>query len=273
MNIGICKLCGQEKELIDKSHIISRQFHHYTTEEIKKHFNDVVTNPTYIYSQDGKEKQIQSGLYVGGILCRGCENSIGRWENYAQNLLLKKIDIDAITERQKTTKVIQTIENVDYKSLKLFFMSILWRSHIARNNFFVNKVTKDGKTEKAQFFKEVNLGEQWELKLRNMILQENPGTEDDFSVVLIKYIGKESCIHLLPPQRINNDPVNVNFYIFTFAGYSFFIKVDQRKFPDKIREIILKPNAPLYFPIKEYKESPGYLNLLKWVNSVPDKSV
>ncbi|MCC5610950.1 hypothetical protein LC612_30435 [Nostoc sp. CHAB 5834] len=271
INTGICKLCGHKKELIEKSHIIPRQFHHYTTREMKKHFDDVLTDATYIYSQDGKEKQIQNGLHVGEILCKDCENFIGRWDKYAQNLLLKEIDIDSIYEKQKATKEIQIIANVDYKLLKLFFMSLLWRSHIARNNFFVNKANKDGKTEKAQTFKEVNLGEQWELKLRTMILQENPGTEDDFSVVLIKYIGQESCIHLLPPKRIKNDLSN--FYQFTFAGYSFFIKVDQRKFPSKIRESILKTNAPLYFPIQEYKDSPDYLYLLKWVDNIAEKSV
>jgi hypothetical protein len=270
MNTGICKLCGQEKELVEKSHIIPRQFHHYTTHEMKKHFDDVLTDATYMYSQDGKEKQIQSGLYVGGILCRDCENFIGRWDKYAQNLLLKEIDIDSIAEKQEKTKQIQTIANVDYKLLKLFFMSLLWRSHVARNSFFIIKTTKDGEIREGQTFKEVNLGQQWELKLRTMILQDNPGTEDDFSVVLIKYIGKESYIHLVPPMRIKND--SVNFYKFTFAGYSFFIKVDQRNFPNEIRKIILKPNAPLYFPIQEYKESPEYLHLLKWVNSIPDKS-
>jgi hypothetical protein len=62
----------------------------------------------------------------------------------------------------------------------------------------------------------------------------------------------------------------VNLYQFTFAGYSFFIKVDKRNFPKNIREIILKPDTPLYFPIKEYKESLDYLDLVKWANSVPD---
>ncbi|MBD2492413.1 hypothetical protein [Aulosira sp. FACHB-615] len=271
MKTDICKLCGQQKELIGKSHIIPRHFHLYTTTQIKKYFDEVVTDTTYIYSLDGKEKQVQNGLYVGGLLCGDCENSIGRWDKYAQNLLLKEIDIDAIAEKQEVTREVQTIPNVDYKLLKLFFMSLLWRSHIARDHFFVNKVSKDGKIETAQFFKEVNLGQQWELKLKSMILQENPGTEDDFSVVLIKYIGKESYVHLLPPKRIKND--SANFYQFTFAGYSFFIKVDQRKFLKKVREIMLKPNSPMYFPIKKYKDSPDYLHLLKWVNSVPEMSI
>jgi len=268
MNIGTCNLCRQEKELIKKSHIIPRQFHHYITSETKKYFTDVSTGTAYMYSPQGREKQIQSGLHVDGILCKNCENFIGKWDEYAQNLLLKEIDIDSIFEKQEITKEIQIIENVNYKLLKLFFLSLLWRIHVARNNYFLTKTTKDGEIKEGQFFKKVNLGEQWESKLRNMIYQENPGREDDFSVVLIKYIGKESCIHLLPPRKSKYD--SVNLYQFTFAGYSFFIKVDKRNFPENIREIILKPDTPLYFPIKEYKESLDYLDLVKWANSVPD---
>jgi hypothetical protein len=95
-----------------------------------------------MYSQQGREKQIQSGLHVDGILCKDCENSIGKWDEYAQNLLLKEIDIDSIFEKQEITKEIQTIENVNYKLLKLFFLSLLWRSHVARNNYFLTKTTK-----------------------------------------------------------------------------------------------------------------------------------
>jgi hypothetical protein len=273
MNIGICKLCEQQKKLINKSHIIPRQFHHYTTREVENHFgsDNEPSKGIYIYSQDGKEKHSQNGLYVGGILCEDCENWIGRWDKYAQDLLLNKIDIDAIAKEQEKTKKVQTVPNVDYKLLKLFFMSILWRSHIARNNFFVSKTTRNGKTQKAQTFKKVNLGEKWEIKLRNMLLQDDPGTEDDFSTILIKYSGKESYIHLLPPERIKDD--SVNFYNFTFAGYCFCIKVDQRDFPVEFKKFILKPNAPLPFPIKKYKESPEYLELRKWDNSIPEKSI
>jgi hypothetical protein len=169
MKTGTCKLCGQEKILIDKSHIIPKKFHHHTSHEIQKYFDDDLTDVAYIYSQNGREKQIQNGLYVGGILCNDCENFIGRWDNYAQKLLIKEINIDAIAEKQELTKEIQKIQNIDYKLLKLFFMSILWRSHITRDNYFVIKNSKSGKSENGQFFKEVNLGNKWELKLRTMI--------------------------------------------------------------------------------------------------------
>ncbi len=125
MNIGICKLCEQQKKLINKSHIIPRQFHHYTTREVENHFgsDNEPSKGIYIYSQDGKEKQSQNGLYVGGILCEDCENWI------------------------------------------------------------------------------------------------------------------------------------------------------ERDFPVEFKKFILKPNAPLPFPIKKYKESPEYLELRKWANSIPEKSI
>jgi hypothetical protein len=100
-----------------------------------------------------EKKQIQSGLHVDGILCKDCENFIGKWDEYAQNLLLKEIDIDSIFEKQEITKEIQIIENVNYKLLKLFFLSLLWRIHVARNNYFLTKTTKDGEIKKDNFSK------------------------------------------------------------------------------------------------------------------------
>ncbi|MBR8835198.1 MAG: hypothetical protein DSM106950_14510 [Stigonema ocellatum SAG 48.90 = DSM 106950] len=68
MDTGICKLCGKEKELVDKSHIVPKHFHEYITHELKKYFNDIPTNSTaYIYSQNGKEKLIQNGLYKSPV--------------------------------------------------------------------------------------------------------------------------------------------------------------------------------------------------------------
>jgi hypothetical protein len=272
MNIGICKLCVTEQELINKSHIIPRQFYHYTTKQVEKEIIDTTSNSTYLFSREGKLKQIQSGLFMGDILCKKCENLIGKWDKYAQELLVGDRDIDTISkvEAQGTKMELKFVENFNYNSLKLFFMSVLWRSHIARNHFFVEKKIRGFEVKEAQVFQKINLGEEWETKLRTMLLLEDPGTEEDFSVLLVKYTGKESYIHLFPPIR-GKDPYNeTNLYRFMFAGYSWFIKVDSHLFHNRIRPLILKPDQPLYFMEQEYKKTSDFQNLLKWVNSLPE---
>lgn len=269
MNIGICNLCKTEQELINKSHIIPRQFYHYTTKQVEKEVIDTTNNSTYLYSKEGKLKQIQCGLFMGDILCKKCENLIGKWDKYGQELLLIDIDKESKFKKQYTKMELKFVENFNYNSLKLFFMSVLWRSHIARNHFFVEKKIRGFEVKKAQFFQQVNLGEEWETKLRTMLLLENPGTEDDFSVLLFKYTGKESYIHL-PPLK-GKDPYNeANLYRFMSTGYSWFIKVDKRPFHNRIRSLILKPDQPLYFIEQEYKKTSDFPNISKFVNSLPE---
>ena len=274
MNIGICKLCETEQELINKSHIIPRRFYQYTSKKIEKEISNTTSNPTYLYSKEGKLKQIQSGLFMGDILCKKCENLIGKWDKYAQELLVGDRDIDTISKLEveaKRAKIkLKFVENINYNYLKLFFMSVLWRSHIARNHFFVRKKIKEFEVKEAQIFKQVNLGEEWETKLRTMLLLEDPGTEDDFSILLVKYTGKESYIHLFPPIREKNQYNKTNFYNFMYAGYSWVIKVDKRPFDNRIKQFILKPHQPLYFIEQEYKKTSEFQNFLKWINSLPE---
>ncbi|QSV55715.1 MAG: hypothetical protein HEP80_19415 [Dolichospermum sp. UKL201] len=269
MKIGICKLCGTEQELINKSHIIPRQFYRYSSEEVEKEIIDKTSNSTYLYSKEGKLKQIQCGLFVGDILCKSCENLIGKWDKYGQKLLLRDIDTISQVEAQGTKMKIKFVENFNYNSLKLFFMSVLWRSHIARNHFFVEKKVRGFEIKKAQFFQQVNLGEKWENNLRTMLLLENPGTEDDFSVLLFKYTGKESYIHL-PPIKGKDSYNEANLYRFMSAGYSWFIKVDKRPFHNRMRSLILKPDQPLYFVEQEYKKTSDFPNISEFVNSLPE---
>lgn len=270
MKIGICTLCRTEQELINKSHIIPRQFHHYTSQQVEKEIIDTTKNTTYLYSQEGKLKQIQSGLYMGDILCKKCENLIGRWDKYAQELLFRDISKSSKLKKQYTKMELKFVDSFNYNYLKLFFMSVLLRSHIARNHFFVNNKIKGIEVKEAQIFKQVNLDEEWESKLRSMLLSDDPGTEDDFSVLLFKYTGQESNIHLIPPIR-GKDPYNQsNLYRFWSAGYSWFIKVDKRPFHNRMRSLILKPDQPLYFVEQEYKKTSDFQNLLQWVNSLPE---
>jgi len=122
MNIGICMLCQTEQELIDKSHIIPRQFHHYTSKNLEKNA-DKTSSTVFLYSKYGKSKQTQSGLFMGGILCKKCENLIGKWDKYAQEFLLRDINSISKLEAQGTKMQLKCVKDFNYNSLKLFFIT------------------------------------------------------------------------------------------------------------------------------------------------------
>lgn len=239
--IMICQLCGQKKQLID-AHIIPKQLYKAIdeSENIQPVDKDKIPR---IYSTTTYSKKRPIGTYDSKILCGDCDNKIlGVWDNYAQTLLLKPFAETNFLSRDGK-KFFYKLENIDYLRFKLFFMSVLWRASITNQEFFC----------------QVNLGS-WESVLKDMILRADPGTENDFSVILTKYEG--DSVTIMPnPQRIRTE--GINYYKFRMGGYSVLIKVDQRPFPRKLKPVVLRPNQPLLIQIKDYEDSKEFNTILE----------
>lgn len=265
-NLGICKLCQKQKELISESHIIPRQFYHKIAEIVDKHFGGVSHGEkvTRIYSKEQKSKQKQSGLYVADILCKDCEQLLGKWDNYAQILLLERMELTKANLPSHEAEYIE-FKEIDYDKLKLFFMSVLWRSSIVKDKSFLIEYDENLKlTETCNFFEQVDIGEEWQKQLRNLLLQEKAGDENIFSVLLFKYNGIEAN-SVQPPIRCRNE---VNYYRFRLASYGFLIKVDQRPYPREIKEFIITPNQALKLRVIDYKTTQEYQGLLSFISDV-----
>jgi hypothetical protein len=77
-------LCCHEKKLI-KAHVIPEKFFTPLRSEKK--------SPILCSNTEGKyPKRSPIGIYDSSILCSKCDNYIGNWDNYAQQLLLKEFD-------------------------------------------------------------------------------------------------------------------------------------------------------------------------------------
>lgn len=162
---------------------------------------------------------VYTGIYDKYILCPSCDNEIiSKLETYASSVLY---GLGNMTMRKhiKTEKIIShdrllsiRFHNLDYTKLKLFFLSILWRSHISNHDFF----------------KTVDLGKYQE-KLRLMILNNDAGNEDEFEVVLaaIESDGTRPYKSIIDPRRITFDGntwyafhINQVFYHFNVSSYN-----------------------------------------------------
>ncbi len=229
----ICKLCGREKKLIN-AHIIPKKLYGPIREASSGESPWV-----YGVGTGKKSQQSQSGIYDPDILCGECDgNLIGPWDNYGQTLLLSSPSPENYIVDDAGKLAGYKIDTFDYNQLKLFFMSILWRAAI----------TSD------QFFAQVQLGA-WEDKLKKMILAQDPGSENDFSVLLFKYEGDFSEI-MQNPTKEKLD--GVNYYRFRFPKYGFLIKVDKRNFHSKLARCLLSSNQPLLIPVIKYMDSKEY---------------
>jgi hypothetical protein len=92
------------------------------------------------------------------LLCEDCEQQFGRYEMYASKVFYGGTPISG--SRRKNSVLLRSL---DYKPLKLFFMSLLWR-------FGVTSI---------EYYKGAILGPH-EARLRQMLLAENPGAYDDY---------------------------------------------------------------------------------------------
>lgn len=239
----ICCLCGLEKQLV-KAHIIPIKLYKPIREASSSELSSRQAPNIYSVGTEQKPKQIQSGIYDLSILCKECDGDlIGPWDNYGQTFLLSPSSPENYLIDNVGKTAAYRIDKFDYKQLKLFFMSMLWRAAITNN----------------EFFNPIKLGS-CEEKLKNMILANDLGSENEFSVILFKYEGRLSEITQNPTKQRQD---GINYYRFRFPNYGFLIKVDQRDFISKLLPFVLSPNRHLLIRIMKYTDSREYERILE----------
>ena len=146
-----CHLCQRDSELRE-SHIIPRS--------IIKMVRDKSLNNRFYELKDGQDRIIQDGPKEY-LLCDGCEQKIAFYEQYFK----EAVHFSRHGTEKKHDGKRLLIENLDYRKMKLFFLSILWRMSISsRPEFNVVSVKKD------------------EERIRRMILKEEPGDSAEYPV-------------------------------------------------------------------------------------------
>ncbi|MHC5721755.1 MAG: hypothetical protein ACYTX0_59500, partial [Nostoc sp.] len=96
------------------------------------------------------------------ILCDECEKIFGVWDEYAQQLLTDE-SLHGEPILYDTQCIGWRVTEYDYIRLKLFFISLLWRASVS----------------KQDFYQKVNLGS-FEEKAKELIVQKNPGSSEEF---------------------------------------------------------------------------------------------
>ena len=179
----------------------------------------LVSNKSEIYP-----KKQQTGIYDAEIVCEECERLFSKPDDYANSFFSADIPEDCfiIDKGEKFTYI---IKNYDYHSLKLFFISLLWRASASTQPFFSN----------------VKIGA-FENQIKEMIINNDPGDEDTFSITLTRYDNPLS-LQMLKPFR--KKWFDINYYIFYLRGWKTYIKVDKRLAPQMVRGFIAKPDQPL----------------------------
>ena len=143
----ICRFCEQPRRLI-KAHVIPEAFF--------RRLREGKQSPLLVKQREHIRRS-PIGIYDPEILCAECDAIFAPWDDYAQKVLPR--ELDAANAIMIGTKVGGwTIANYRYDSLKLFFISLLWRASVSQHSFY-HRI-------KLNIF---------ESKAKEMVLKTNPG--------------------------------------------------------------------------------------------------
>jgi hypothetical protein len=171
-----CRLCQKEKEL-RRSHILPDFFRDdsglmYPTGKSGK--RQPFTQP--IHTHPGKRFQRKQHGYwearhgmLEYLLCHECEQKFGSLEDYAKRFFYGT----SSPIRLRLPLLKDPLFVADYKKMKLFQLSILWRASEA----------------KGEFFSAVNLNDQHRERLRQMLSNDNPGREDEYFCAMTRLVA------------------------------------------------------------------------------------
>ncbi|HEY9686614.1 MAG TPA: hypothetical protein V6C52_06535 [Coleofasciculaceae cyanobacterium] len=255
----ICKLCGEDKTLCD-AHIIPKWF--YTEIQPKDGKKLLIIDPSLHYTpRSGK------GEYDPNILCAECDGQIiGKWDDAAIKFFQNK-DEWSIIQSEEDPKALAyevKITDVDYAQLKLFFISLLWRASISQR----------------PMFQAVQLGP-FEQKAYEHIKNQNPGSEDEFSVIVRKfrpsekpwYSSSKDVMHRSIISPIKKRRNQRDYYLFQLNEFSIDIKVSNKEIDPRLAIITLSRGRPFYIFERDFDESSEYKTLQIAIREQERKSV
>lgn len=224
-------MCGALAPLV-KSHVVPQALHMDAQEwggltECMRIYTDTLTytprSPTGTYDR---------------IVCGGCEELFQEWDDYGVAFIREHRPGTAKKLFQVEGPNLIRIEHHDYAALKLFVMAMLWRAD-ASNQLI---------------FRRIDLGDRWRGELAKAILMRDPGPPAFFAITASLFQNDllKQTMSDPHPQRIHG--INhVRFY--TYGGFTFIIKVDQRESPDFLKRFILTPGQA--FPVVLRDLAPG----------------
>lgn len=224
-NIGICKFCEQECQLV-KSHTLPKCMqlqNKYEKLQMMRSDSDFIDTVHY-----------QSGHTWNDILCKKCDNFIGKYDKFTKEFLSQ--DFSKYIAIFDPYKMYVTPVSLDqYIKLKKFFASVILRYSLSDN------LLGDTYTQKfIQYLKDIAD----DIKELEIIVRKVTNPISDFNVISPKSrVAERRC------------------YIFQSFGYEFICKVDSQVWSQDLDCLLLKNKVIPILQI-ERLETLGYNKLI-----------
>lgn len=230
---GICALCEEEK-LLCNSHIIPKFCLKHLLDE-KRQMVSIELN------QKKKKRMVQDG-FKEYLLCHECEQHLSEYEKAFEE---QWFDLCFFNEEINVAQESYFFEGIDYKSFKLFHLSILWRFHKAKEHG-----------------KNIDLGSYYSEKIRKMLLEGNPGPDIHFPIAGMITVDKNN-----KPMRVAVEPIftkeqNATWYATQYAGCTWVVIMTnhpseyQKQYSEGLTE-----NGDMKIYINSCKDSPSFRHI------------
>jgi len=227
--IAECKLCLQIKKLC-RSHILPEFLFKPLYNKDHK-FHEISNLP------QKKNRMRQIGIWEY-LLCKECEAILQKNEDYVFRLLHQ---YDGKRENYRNAFLIY---DVDYKGLKLFQLSLLWRVVISNR----------------REFKHVKIAPKHQEKLRNMLLSDDPGRYYEYGCMLAALFAEGKLVEdlIMKPEQYRKEGHEVVQLICGGFIWLFIISSHMEKFPHKESFLSSEGRLVIYkkdiFNIKFFKD-------------------
>jgi hypothetical protein len=240
-----CKLCGEERPLID-AHIIPASF-----------FRDAQLGPEVlqVLSNDPRQypRRAPQGVYDQELVCESCERKFGPWDGYAAELLINRRDTafrPLVIEGQIASA--QVVDPYDFERLRMFVISLLWRAAASSHPFF-QRITLPARIQ----------------RLRDLVRAEDVGLQSEFRAIVTRWerdpAWPESGIIANPFEYSSSEgPRTVRIYLGAFA---LDVQVDAMPPVPQLEAMRMAPGRPLYAVTRSLRGSndlsalaPGIMN-------------
>jgi hypothetical protein len=226
-----CRFCDEDKPTLARAHIIPRSF--FKVIRGKENY----TVEMRASQKAVKEKYQQAGNYDTGILCEACERKFSKCDAHGHSVFTKVFEEPEIYRDPAGYECAYVLPNVDFRLLKLFVLSLLWRASVSSLDFFSN----------------VHLGERHEGTIRSLISEDTIEGADDYQFFCSHQRDARYKKVILPPWKRRMDGINyIQLYL---PDIQIVVKVDKRPLPEIFAPISIKPKAPHYLVFLPFKGS------------------
>jgi hypothetical protein len=189
-----CALCHSDDPL-QKSHVIPEFFYKQLYDEIHRFH--------VISSQPSTPEDLEQKGFREKLLCSSCEQKFARWEKYT-----KKVFMDGGLKLEQKGKILKLL-NLNYRTFRLFLLSLLWRMGVSE----------------LEFFSETNLGIKHLEKPRLALLNEDPLEPLQYpcfmSAVLIN--GKLHTDWISQPMHNKSDGYHCHCVVINAILFCFYV--------------------------------------------------